>query len=492
MRVKTKISVLLIAALLSLLFVSCQAEVLSLEKADVKKDPIIESNELVEATVAIDEPKAVVVTVPDEVEKYQYRAIPLFSVEATEGDGKIFGEQRTWRTFETDEDGKLANMGWYRQGYWRFEIRTLNKNNQVLMTGSTKETGDVYLQKGKDNIIRITLHTDDGDGREGQNNNTGKIKFAFETNWLSDSLTEQYIRIEVDKFTTDGQIDINAGRHDTMFPLKGGTEESRVWGSGALDSYDTSGDTWEDPNGETQKAIYGYSDAWTTILQNETDPGLLSQTEGFTAVVMDGRIRFYAETSDLIEGTTTSYDEEGGAVEVKTYSGGISPGSYLVRVKVCTIDALTGKEIVLGGQTMAVKVVGGETTTVIGSLLQEKYIETGLSVTIPDDVQGSIVASSTGEDAYKIVSDNLGSSSLTLTFTPSKAINEAQLSYSWRVNGNIISGANSKTFSFTPTTYGDHKITCVVRGQAGDTGYLGEISSSTVVIRVIEATGPNI
>ena len=244
-------------------------------------------------------------------------------------------------------------------------------------------------------VFNFDIPQDDGDGRAGQTTDTGKIMFAFETNWLSDNLADQYIRLEVDKFTTDGTIDAHAGRHDTMFPLKNGTADSRNWGEGALSSYDTSNAVWEDaPDGHPKQAIYGYSDGWTTVLQNQSDTGLLAGTEGFSAVVKDGRIRFYAETPDLQVGKGVGYDDEGNEIEVPTYKGGIPAGRYLVRVKVCTVDRTggenNGKEIVLGGQTMAVKVVGGETTTVVGSLLQEKYIDTGLSVTIPDSVAGSI------------------------------------------------------------------------------------------------------
>ena len=493
--------VLLLAV--SMLFVSCQPETMAPagskedDKQQDQEAPFVDDGTTVEAVIAIEEDKSVIVTVPDEVAKYQYRAIPLFEVEGTEGDGTIFGEQLTWRMFTTDEDGRLANMGWYRQGYWQFEIRTLNANGQVLMSGSTQETGNVYLQKGKDNIIKITLRADDGDGRAGQTTDTGKIMFAFETNWLSDNLADQYIRLEVDKFTTDGTIDAHAGRHDTMFPLKNGTEDSRNWGTGALSSYDTSNAVWNDaPDGHPKQAIYGYSDAWTTVKQNQGDTGLLAGTEGFSAVVKDGRIRFYAETPDLIVGTGTGYDDEGNEIEVPTYRGGIPAGRYLVRAKVCTVDRTggenDGKEIVLGGQTMAVKVVGGETTTVIGSLLQEKYIDTGLSVTIPDSVAGSIASSVEGSDAFLITTDDLSTAAVTLTFNPTKAIAESSMQFSWRVNGDIVQGETGRSFTLRPSKYGDCKVTCVVFGKAGDTGYLGEITSSTVVVRVTEASGPNI
>ena len=480
----------------------------------------VDGEALAEAWISLDDIKGVVIKVPDGVAKYQYRAIPLFEIEGTEADGHIFGEQLTWRTFVPDaQDSRLANLGYFRQGYWRFEIRTLNRNGQTTMTGSSQEdtdsdgVSDVYLQKGKNNIINITLHPDDGDAREGTEISTGKIKFGFETNWLSNDLDDQYIRIEVTKFKTDGTLEPSAssetvaesslkyGRFKTMFPLKGGTESSRNWGTGALDFYDTTGKVWQAaPGGQPNKAYYGYSDGWTTVLPGQTDTGILTDqsiTNGFTATVPEGRIRFYAETPDLVKEEGTGWDDDGNEIPIDVFKGGITPGNYLVTVKVCTVDKTAGntdKEIVLGGQTMAVKVVGGEVTTVTGSLLQEKYIQTGLSVTIPDDVSGTLQSGDGTSPANFIVqSDSLGTASITITYVPDdETLNQSRLKYTWVVNGEQVAGQTGASFQYTPSRYGDAKITCIVMGQAGDTGNFGEVASDTVVVRVVQQTGPNI
>lgn len=513
--------------MLSMLFVSCQqpGAAVPKEEAGAKDDTAqeitdVEGEGLAEAWVSLDDIKGVVVKVPDGIAKYQYRAIPLFEIESTEADGHIFGEQLTWRTFTPDKtDGRLANLGYFRQGYWRFEIRTLNKNGQTTMTGSSQEdtdtdgVSDVYLQKGKNNIINITLHPDDGDSREGTDLSTGKIRFGFETNWLSNSLNDQYLRIEVDKFKTDGTLEPNAvggsvteadlkpGRYDTMFILKNGTETSRNWGTGAEECYDRSGKIWTNaPEGQPDRAYYGYSDAWTTVLPGQTDTGILTDSKivsGFSAVVPEGRIRFYAETPDLERVDGKGYDDDGNEIKIDVFKGGITPGNYLVTVKVCTVDKTagnTGKEIVLGGQTMAVKVVGGEVTTVTGSLLQEKYIQTGLSITIPDDVSGELQSGGgTGPEKFIVKSDNLGSASINISYVPDdNTLNTSKLKYTWVVNGEQIAGQNGSTFQFTPSKYGDAKITCIVMGQAGDTGKFGEVASDTVVVRVVQETGPNI
>lgn len=518
---RNRITAIVVLSLLFCCFlISCDAEMKTnpAKPDEGKVEETIDEKALVEPTIIIDEAKAglagILVDVPSEIDKYQYRAIPLFGEKDPQTDkwtGKdndglpIFGSQFTWRKFNVSDDGRFATLGWYRQGYWRIELRALNKNGQVLMTGSTEETGDVYLQKGKDNIIRVTLHTDDGDGREGENQSTGKIIFAFETNWLSNDIETQYIRIEVDKFTTDGKIDTHSGRHNTMFPLKNGTQGSRVWGDGALQYYDTSGDTWTRPDGNTETATYGYSDAWRTVLKGAQDLIFASyvndgtphntrktlEAAGFTETVPMGRIRFYAETSDLTWSETDGTDDDGTPVKVKIASGGIPAGNYLVRAKVCTIDKGTDKEIVIGGQSMAVKVVGGEVTTVTGSLLQEKYIKTGLSVTIPENVNGSLVLEN-GTTEFVIKADVLEGTSLTLKYAPDNdTLKETDLAYEWRLNGEKVSGETGSTFTFKPVKWGDAKITCIVFGKAGDTGFMGELNSETMVVRVCEASGPN-
>ena len=513
--------------MLCMLFVSCQqpAAAVPEDSSDNQGGSTQEATDvggegLAEAWISLDDIKGVVIKVPDGVAKYQYRAIPLFSIEDTEADGHIFGEQLTWRTFEPDaQDRRLANLGYFRQGYWRFEIRTLNRNGQTTMTGSSQEdsdtdgTSDVYLQKGKNNIINITLHPDDGDAREGTDVSTGKIKFGFETNWLSDSLSEQYVRIEVTKFKTDGTLepsttsttvlesDLKYGRFKTMFPLKGGTETARDWGTGALACYDQSNKVWNDaPDNQPNRAYYGYSDGWTTVLPGQTDTGILTDqsiTSGFTATVPEGRIRFYAETPDLTIEEGTGWNDEGHEIPIDVFKGGITPGNYLVTVKACTVDRTSGnedKEIVLGGQTMAVKVVGGEVTTVTGSLLLEKYIQTGLSVTIPDDVSGTLqTGDGTNPANFIVQTDNLGSASITISYVPDdETLNQSRLKYIWDVNGDQIAGQTGASFQYTPSKYGDAKITCIVMGQAGDTGNFGKVASDTVVVRVEQQTGPNI
>ena len=453
---------------------------------------------LAEAFLLIEEEKSIIVKYPSEgAYETQYRAIPMFEVE---DDDLVTGEQLTWKTLSIDRSTGVGNIGFLRQGYWGFEVRTIDKNGKIIMEGSagTHENG-IYLQKDKENIVSIALSPTKGE--EDQFLNTGKIKFGFETNYVSGNLNEQYVRIEVSKYASDGSIDTTAGSYNTMFPLKNGTETARSWGHGALECYDTSGEIWfEAPEGHPNRAYYGYSDGWTTVLPGQKDTGILTDQSiigGFTTTVAKGRIRFYAETPDLRKEQETGFDSEGNLIKADVYKDGIIPGNYRVTVKVCMVDNTTsnyGKEIVIGGQSTIVKVVGGEITTVTGSILQEKYIQSGLSVAIPDDVSG-ILQSDDGTNPAKFIvqSDNLKSSPITFTFIlDEETVNKYTLKYKWIVNGEQIAGQTGASFQYTPSRYGDAKITCIVMGQAGDTGNFGEVASDTVVVRVVQQTGPNI
>ena len=476
-------AVLLILAV-SILSVSCQDKPQAIPDDTTAKteEVIADDGSVVEAYLSIEQEKAIIVDVPEEIAIYQYRALPLFTVESTEGDGTIFGEQTTWKEFKVSDDGRLATMGYYRQGYWRFEIRALNKYRQVLYTGTTEQTGDVYLQKSKDNIIEIRMYADDGEGKEGGSDSTGRIFFAFETNWLSDSQDEQYVRLEVDKLTATGEIDARTKYRDFTFPLEGGTSAAKPAGKGWKADYGTADDT-----------VTGYQDGWITVLQETEDTHMVEgmAEKGYKSIVPDGRIRFYASTPALTEITETGTDNDGNPGSKVVYKGGIVPGNYLVRAKVCTVDKATGNEIVIGGQSMAVKVVGGANTIVTGSLLLEKYQKTSLTITLPDNVEGEMVSEGTDEE-FVIKSDNLTGQKITLTYNTDEEIGEGRLKYEWRLDGNTIAGATGRSFVYQPTSYGDHKITCIVTGLAGDSGNLGEISSVTMTVRVIEATGPNI
>ena len=495
-RIKNVLGVLLVLALV-MLFVSCEAEA----KVEEEKKQEEVDRTLVEATLSLEEQKGMTVIAPSEVDKYQYRAIPLFEDEES-GDGKIFGEQLVWRDFTTIKEGRLATMGYFRQGYWRFEIRTLNKNGAVTMTGSTKEDGDVYLQKGKDNIINVTLHSDDGEGRSGENESTGRIMFGFETNLVDNALknndasNKEYIRLEVDKLTIDGQIDDRKTYHDFTFPLKGGTESAKPAGKGWESYYDMVEE-------DGKRAVTGYADGWTVKLPNTLDTGFMTDSkivsdydESFNIKIAEGRVRFYAETPTLVEREITSDGTDGfeaGSVR-KVYDGGIAPGNYIVRVKVCVVDT-NGNEVVVGGQSMAVKVIGGETTYVYGSLLQEKYQKSSLTITLPDNASGALVSDKTGEESFLIRSDNIPSedAKVTLTYTfDDDTVDPETVTYQWRLDGNVIEGAIQREYTYKPTSYGDHKLTCIVSTTTGESGKFGELSSATMVIRVLEKTGPNI
>lgn len=407
----------------------------------------------VEVGLSIEMAKSLTVEVPDEVAKYQYRAIPLFTVadESTENAADtqpIFGEQLQWTDISIVED--LASLGYFRQGHWRFEVRSLNRSGHIIATGSTRENTpepDIYLQKGKVNLVRITLHADNGENVSGQDLNTGKVRIGFETNYLAE-LDNAFVEFEVQKVKHDG----------TLYP------EAQTWPL--------------------------KNDKWTVVKAGAVDNDFLGKIYGKT--VGASRIRYYAETPDLTEAQMDYTDPETGEITSQTYwAGGIKAGNYLLKIYLCVKDSVSHETVRIAGQLIGVKVVGGETSVVSGTFVPEVYIETGLTITIPPSVDGKITEDA-GTELFLIKSDNLNTTSLSLKYTTAKPVS-AGTKYLWYLNGNLISGEEASTLIFRPTQYGDNKITCVVRGgiSSGNNDQ-GELSSATSVIRVVPATGPNV
>lgn len=457
-----RMTIFLLAVMcVSALFVSC--------KVDAVEENMPQG--VVGVSMAIDLPKAITMSVEDEVKKYEYRALPQFDIaEETYSDG-IFGEQYTWR--EVAVSGYKASLGYYRQGLWVFELRSKNKNNEILMTGVSEPT---YLQKGKENVVRITLKTDDGEGRSGQNWNTGKIVFGFESNMLDSTeydLDHAYIRIEADKFDVNGNIDTRTGYHDLRM------EE-------------------ENDRGLSLKNL-----GFESLLPGETDEdGLLVEILGFPTTVQQARVRYYGETADLVQRTkTVTYigeNEQEVEEEIQYWADGVEAGNYIFRIKQCVWDEANDEEIVVAGQAIAVKVIGGEVTTVVGTLVPERYINTNLLLTVAEGVDGDIWVGSSRDDVhFQIRTDNLSASSLTVRYVPEWDFLgvdslDTTLEYRWYVDGVLQTGQTSSSFEFVPQRYGDAKITCYVNGHVGPNTYFGKQASATQIVQVKPASGPNV
>ena len=448
---------------------------------------------VVGVNLSVDTHKAITMIVEDVVKKWEYRALPQFDLgEEVYNDG-IFGEQYTWR--ELQVTNYKAVLGYYRQGLWVFELRTKNKNGEVLATGVSEPT---YLQKGKDNLVRITLIQDDGEGRSGQNLSTGKVVFGFESNMLDASvynIEHAYIRVEADKFDKNGVIETREGYHNLRIE-----QDNPTTGFTIVDHAFTSylpGTTPPDDH----NLLAGRP------LPQDADISLRHGNLG--ATVQQARVRYFAETPDLelVEGTNTYIGEGGQQVEeeVSYYVNGVVAGHYILRILQCVKDEATGQEIIIAGQACAIKVVGGETTYVWGTLVPEKYIDTTLSITVPEGVEGNITLGGSSQQAgnkFEIRSDVLGSTSaIQLTFVPdNEELRQPGviLDYLWYIDGVLQTTdganepANDNTFVFAPTRYGDAKITCYVHGRVGQDVSFGAQSSVTQIVQVKPATGANI
>lgn len=522
-------------------FVSC--------KADVAEEALPQG--VVGVSLEIDKDKAISMWVEDAVVAYEYRAVPQFDLSEENYNEGIFGEQQTWRSIQVAN--YKASLGYYRQGRWVFSIRAKNRDGQVVMTGISDP---VYLQKGHDNVVRVTLKMDDDRGADGRNLNTGKIAFGFETNMLDYTdlnIDKAYIRLEASKFNSTGGIDaadmdytinlktltyMGAGANGFVSMLSadtnligkqdGRTDAAPVPGSSPNDPTPPCSDTefiakymTKNPDGSNGQTAMGFmKDIVRYTVAGEEVVGLYSQmpvtyqdgTETittprcyvpvdkqdtitelydfeyvYTNEVPQGRVRYYAETPDLVLGSvTTEYEGEVQTIN-NVWRNGISPGQYLIRVLLCVKDQNTGDEIIVAGQAIATKVVGGETTTVWGTLVPEKYISTALNIIVPANVTGTLLS----DGSFQLTGNTLSSLNVTLTYSAAAGSNTTGAVYKWYVDGVLQSEATTNKFKFIPSRYGDAKITCYVYGKHAD-GSFGKHASATQVIQVMPATGANL
>lgn len=544
---RTLVAVAILFAMVFAVLVSCRAE------ADVEE---MLPQGVVGVSVEIDQEKSIMMWVEDDVTSYEYRAVPQFDLAEENYNDGIFGEQQTWRVVTVSN--YKASLGYYRQGRWIFYLRAKNRNGEVVMTG---ESDPVYLRKGLDNVVRITLQYDDDRGADGRNLNTGKIAFGFETNmldWTATDIEHAYIRLEASKLNSTGGIDavdevytiplkalsyMGAGTDGFVSMLPENTaldgmqdgrtdhegqpgNASHVPGSSTVYDNAPSSDTAFiasymslNPNGNEGQTAMGFmKDIVRYTVGSEVVTGLYSQVpvqykyqgetlinprcyvpDGATEItelytleyvyedeVPQGRVRFYAETPDLVWGTVTAV-YEGQSQQVNAWTGGVPAGQYLVRVLLCERNEATDGEIIIAGQVLAVKVVGGETTTVWGTLVPEKYIPSALAITVAADVDGFL----NGNQVFQLTTNTLSSVSIRLTYTGETNSDLTNAVYRWYVDGELQSEARSQSFTFVPSRYGDAKITCYVYDTVGD-GSFGKQASATQVINVMPATGNNL
>lgn len=109
------------------------------------KDPVLAS-----LVIEFTEFKNLEVESPADIDRVEYRAVPLF--EKPEIEAGLVGSQPEWTHVRTDAYGR-AELGYFTQGHWHIYVRCFNADGNLIYTGDT----DVYLREGGRNLVEITL-----------------------------------------------------------------------------------------------------------------------------------------------------------------------------------------------------------------------------------------------------------------------------------------------------------------------------------------------
>jgi hypothetical protein len=161
-----RILIALIVCMTLAVFVSCDG------------NKAVEDQGLAQVTMSV-ESKALVASVNDGINSYQFRATPNFSYGSDE---TIYGTVDEYR--EITLSGGTASLGYYSQGSWTFEVRALAENDVVIASGSTT----VFLKAGAENTVAITISNDAGTG-----DTHGSVHFIIETGDLGNELDIEVI-----------------------------------------------------------------------------------------------------------------------------------------------------------------------------------------------------------------------------------------------------------------------------------------------------------
>lgn len=89
--------------------------------------------------------------------KVQYKATALFELK---GDHPLQGQTADWVTIGINDEGYTNKTGPFSQGYWRFEIKALNRSDVVLYV----DTQDVYVKAGEALVVEFDPKRAEGEG----------------------------------------------------------------------------------------------------------------------------------------------------------------------------------------------------------------------------------------------------------------------------------------------------------------------------------------
>lgn len=414
---------LLITALLVVLFASCTP------------DNSTETSELCDVMLSVTLDKTLESVSNKNIYYWEFMATPRFSLAS--GEGKEAGRVDYWRRLSaitSNADGTLnleTSLGKYMQGEWYYELRALNKRGHVIAVGQTTQ----YISKIQDNVVNISVYTDSADGTHGESmDETSRITGVTATD-KGQSTTVRYGTVKIGFLVNQLEYDIADMRITTSY------QKVSKFTNATEDTVEPIL-TWDVRN-EEQLLPSWY------LLSDEKLP---------------------STTGNPVTGDSTENVPQG-----KIYYGTditLDAGRYLFTFNIETKKS-DGTWQKLGGQSLVVVVIGGEQSEIRGTLTANTYIVSGILITVPGTIYGSI--NGQGQNV------SVASNTVTLEWTQSdlqiEDSNETATEYTWYIDGvEQTSRNNSITFECPKDDngnyiYGVYRVSLVPLGSLNSWGF---------------------
>lgn len=472
--------------------------------------------ELVMASFAVSDDRALYAQVDTDTVYYTYTAEPLFTLESP---AELVGRRTTETQIGENGSVPTASLGYFTAGRWTFHIWAYNAARQLVRQGETT----IYLRKTADgisNTIPITLYRNE--------TMTGNVSFAIITNNVSSSganFSISYSRnngaFTAETFLENTCETVTWNQKAVTNPSGFGLMVSEIDGQVHVRGRATSGGTLvlsqSLVNGHKYyvNASYGLDgtgsrniDCSAISLPSTSNSAVLTAgSDGYiTKTISSGTDYDFVYKISVVDltqmygsGSEPSkedfermfpkawYSYANGEVINKTVHtfrlDGLPAGAYVFDVKL--YDGTT----LIGGAAVATYVLGKipaeDTTVVTGRIYASDHISASFSITIPDAIVGTVGAyedvGGTPAPVFMYQVNGAVNTETTFIWDPATGSGQA-VRYCWYRDGVLVQDSTSNTahiYKWRPTTSGAFSVTCVAYSASGF-----EVGSSSVLLNV--------
>ena len=417
-----------ILAIFAVMLISCEGPAAAVP--ETPPAPSAAERGIGEAVMSVSLDKRLSAGTDQAIKYWEFMATPNFVL--APGDGDIVGVVDYWRQLDaitTPDNGNVlleTSLGRYMGGSWLFEVRALNKNGHVLYIGQRT----LIVRDGLENLVDVTVYPDSADGTHGESADDTSRRTGVTDKAIGTVTTERYgslhtgfIINQLEEDLDDMKITVTAQKMERMTGALGESTEIPV--------------TWERRT-EGERLTSWYENA---------SAGDNRYTGNGSTTVPKGKVYY--------EG---SYNMDAGV--------------YLVSYSI-TARNRSGEWTYLGGQTFNVTMVGGEETTVKGYLTAGSYVVSGIKISVPGTIYGSI------NGKGSVVST--AASAVTLSwYQDERSIansDEVPVSFEWYFEDELLPYTSSTITLQCPVDgsgnpiYGVYRVSLCPIGSAGSRGH---------------------